>query len=46
MPSLKNAVENKSQTWRLRFAVSEIAASLSEYVSKEVADDEFVKMYE
>lgn len=46
IPPFKIAVENKMASWRLRFAVAEVAALMSEHLSKEVVDVEVTALYE
>lgn len=45
VPPLRIAVDNKMVSWRLRFSVAEVAASLAAYVSKEIADTDIVGYY-
>lgn len=46
IPPFKVAVENKMASWRLRFSVSEVAASLCEYLDKDISDNEISALYE
>lgn len=45
MPTLKAASENR-YSWRLRFAVAENAAQLSQYLTKAAVEDEILGFYE
>ena len=45
IPPLRTAVDNKMVSWRLRFSVAEVAASLAAYVGKEIADTDIVGYY-
>jgi serine/threonine-protein phosphatase 2A regulatory subunit A len=44
IPAFKASVDNEG-SWRLRFAVVEMGASLAEYVTKEIADEDIVGFY-
>ena len=43
--SFSSSVDNKV-SWRLRFAVAEVAAQLAEYTNKDIADQDIVTIYE
>lgn len=43
--NLKQAAENR-YSWRLRFAVAEHAAKLSNYIDKEIVDEDVISIYE
>ena len=46
IPPFKVAVENKMASWRLRFAVGEIAAQMAEHMEREYVDQDVVALYE
>lgn len=46
IPPMKYAVENKMASWRLRFSVAEIAAQMSEFVDRDIVDNDMVPLYE
>jgi hypothetical protein len=44
IPAFKTAVDNKG-SWRLRFAVAEMAASLAEQLTKMISDEDILTLY-